>query len=600
MTTTSTAEVQVQQQDGVAPTPCASSISTIRATKRKLEDAMQSLDAAVSPSSLSSSSTETAPISKRPHLSRSLYSTLAKYGIKSREDSKRPQPPDTSSAIDLSKNAPHLAAILARTSSRVSQSPKTVPFKLPSAPPKHMASEYRPSSTQSLLSRLATYKLSTYANKPSQIDAVAAAKCGWINDGKDRLVCGICNVSWVLAAREGMNREAASVLVEKQRVSLVEMHKDGCPWKTRQCDASIYRVPMKSPSTTASDLRTAAIALEDIVSNVAIKHPLTPSQLDSLRTAVSVTRSPSPSPVPEDSLAMQVDECTPPPRELSDTSLTTALFGWVPAPPLPPDERRRTSSFSSSRLGSFGPSASMPPTPSLSRASSVSRLFAERESTPAPSVGQSISVHMGASTSQSQVSASPLRPRVSFRTNGNFGSSVSGARSASVLTGGAARDMSLIHCPLCQRRVGLWSFATVSSEEEQADANLALSNGDSTSVFASAAKPTRTRPSKPFDLVKEHRSYCPYVVRSTAVPSLPLAASPTATTANDDSGLMEGWRAVLAIVQRHGLSERQRLARFTGNTGAAEQDRDEELKGVGAMVAGVKSKGVRVIFLLSG
>ncbi|KAG6328043.1 hypothetical protein ID866_11046, partial [Astraeus odoratus] len=404
--------------------------------------------------------------------------------------------------IDLSKNAPHLAAILARTSSRVSQSPKTVPFKFSSAPPKHTASEYRPSSTQSLLTRLATYKLSTYANKPSQIDAVAAAKCGWINDGKDRL---------------------------------------------------------------------------------------TPSQLDSLRTAVSVTSSPSP--VPEDLSAMQVDECTPPPPELSDTSLITALFGWVPAPPLPPDERPRTSSFSSSRLGSFGSSASMPPTPSLSRASSVSHLFAERESTPAPSVGQSISVHMGASTSQSQVSASPLRPRVSFRTNGDFGSSVSGARSASVLTGGAARDMSLIHCPLCQRRVGLWSFATVSSEEEQEDANLALSNGDSTSVFASAAKPMRTRPSKPFDLVKEHRSYCPYVVRSTAVPSLPSATSLTATTANNDGGLMEGWRAVLAIVQRHGLSERQRLARFTGNTAAVEQGRDEELEGVGAMVAGVKSKG---------
>ncbi|KAG6328525.1 hypothetical protein ID866_10563 [Astraeus odoratus] len=139
-----------------------------------------------------------------------------------------------------------------------------------------------------------------------------------------------------------------------------------------------------------------------------------------------------------------------------------------------------------------------------------------------------------------------------FRTNGDFGSSVSSARSASVLTG------------------GLWSFATVSSEEEQADANLALSNGDSTSVFASTANSTRTRPRKPFDLVKEHRLYCPYVVRSTAVPSLPSAASPTAATANNDGGLMEGWRAVLAIVQRHGLS------------------RDEELEGVGPMVAGGK------------
>lgn len=29
---------------------------------------------------------------------------------------------------------------------------------------------------------------------------------------------------------------AANTLTEKQRISLIEMHKDGCPWKTRQCD----------------------------------------------------------------------------------------------------------------------------------------------------------------------------------------------------------------------------------------------------------------------------------------------------------------------------------------------------------------------------
>lgn len=195
--------------------------------QRKLEDAIQSLDVAVSPSH---SSTEL-PLSKRPHLSRSLYSTLAKYGIKSREDPKpsesvsvRIQPfyrlrpvlnnmmpfprtrlDSTTNIIDISTRAPHLAAILAR---RSSQKNKGVPFKHPSTPPVHSSSEYRPSSTQSFLSRLATYKLSTYANKPPQIDAVAAAKCGWINDGKDRLVCGMCGVSWVLAAREGMTREA--------------------------------------------------------------------------------------------------------------------------------------------------------------------------------------------------------------------------------------------------------------------------------------------------------------------------------------------------------------------------------------------------------
>ena len=109
----------------------------------------------------------------------------------------------------LAKTAPHLAAILSRSATRTKQA---LPWKL-GHPPRSITApsstaEYRPSSMQSFLSRLSTFKLSTYSNKPSSIDAVAAAKCGWVNDGKDRLVCGICDVSWVIAGREGMSRDA--------------------------------------------------------------------------------------------------------------------------------------------------------------------------------------------------------------------------------------------------------------------------------------------------------------------------------------------------------------------------------------------------------
>ena len=115
------------------------------------------------------------------------------------------QSPHQSSS--LSKSTPHLSAILSRAAS---QTKKSLSFKLgghlPSTPINTV--EYRPSSISSFLSRLASYKLSTYANKPPAIDAVAAAKCGWLNEGKDRLVCGICKSSWVVAGREGMSREA--------------------------------------------------------------------------------------------------------------------------------------------------------------------------------------------------------------------------------------------------------------------------------------------------------------------------------------------------------------------------------------------------------
>ncbi|KAI6113391.1 hypothetical protein EV401DRAFT_185708 [Pisolithus croceorrhizus] len=124
------------------------------------------------------------PLAKRLHISRSLYSPLANYGIESCADIKHSSSHNISDAIDLSKSAPHLTAILVHTASRSSRSSpsnsKTGTFRYPSALLVHATSEYRPSSTKSFPSPFATYKLAKYANQPSQINAVAAAKCGWI------------------------------------------------------------------------------------------------------------------------------------------------------------------------------------------------------------------------------------------------------------------------------------------------------------------------------------------------------------------------------------------------------------------------------------
>lgn len=55
---------------------------------------------------------------------------------------------------------------------------------------------------------------------------------------------------------------------------------------------------------------------------------------------------------------------------------------------------------------------------------------------------------------------------------------------------------------------------------------------------------------------------------------------------------MEGWQAVLAVVQRYELSQRQRLSRFLPSDNLDSQTTSTELKGVEAMVAGVKTNGV--------
>ncbi len=147
--------------------------------------------------------------------------------------------------------------------------------------------------------------------------------------------------------------------------------------------------------------------------------------------------------------------------------------------------------------------------------------------------------------------------------------------------------------------------------------------GDSPTDPDSAANAkAKAQPQRQLDVLREHRPYCPYVVRSTVLPSFP-APSPAATQQRDHQrstsvasvasvnsgmsqvnvqpGAVEGWRAVMAVVSRYGNVQRQRLglSRMTheGEKGATEGM--DEGNSVEAMVAGVKSRGVcRLPFLL--
>jgi hypothetical protein len=110
----------------------------------------------------------------------------------------------------------------------------SLPQALTSKPP------YRPSSTADFLARLSTYKLTTYKDKPPAVDAVAAARFGWRNEGKDRLVCDSCAASWVLGDISGLSKDAANTLTERNRMNLLNSHKEGCPWRKRQCDRTFF------------------------------------------------------------------------------------------------------------------------------------------------------------------------------------------------------------------------------------------------------------------------------------------------------------------------------------------------------------------------
>jgi hypothetical protein len=186
----------------------------------------------------------------------------------------------------------------------------------------------------------------------------------------------------------------------------------------------------------------------------------------------------------------------------------------------------------------------------------------------------------------------------------------------------------MLQCELCQRRLGLWGFATqkpepvpllISEPVESTSANANPTNGSSAESVSSpvpAGRAVKPLPRRSFDLLKEHRSYCPYVVRSTAVPSLPVhqetqAKSPvtparasTSTIGHASTpsiagppGALEGWKAALAVISRYGMARKQRIEYnlFAPKDSMQDEDSDKmEVDNVKAMVAGVKSRGVSV------
>lgn len=268
----------------------------------------------------------------------------------------------------------------------------------------------------------------------------------------------------------------------------------------------------------------------------------------------------------------------------SEIAVLTALFGWTIVLPTAPSEPTKHTSIS--RSSSIAPS--IPSTPKRFRPS-FAYSSASRSSTPVP--------------------GSPRFPQLQRETSTVSVASVS----LSVLTRVKA-DATLLFCPLCQRRIGLWAF--VPSPQ---------TNGTPTPLPSgpSLAGETSSQLRRQLDVLKEHRSYCPYVVKSTILPSFPvpptsrpvsraepytLGANPSLSQVNGQSAV-EGWRAAISIVLRYGAAQKQRLRRTrsvaahssTVSTEDLEARIDEEvipeMNQVDQMIEGVKARGVRVFAL---
>ncbi|KAG9127243.1 hypothetical protein FRC07_000060 [Ceratobasidium sp. 392] len=554
----------------------SSLFSSSRITKRKLQDALDTLDDATATGSADGrrqgeGDSRPSPL-KRANTS--IYSSLAKYGI--HVGRKPGNKPETSSPLtrlfnrrhstqlgrstpaqSLDTNAPrpsisHPFALAPNTS--LLEKTNT-PGQFTFAPPPPVATPipvplYRPASAPDFLDRLSTFKLSTYRDKPPAIDAVAAARCGWRNEGgKDRLACNVCGAAWIVGPTTGMTREAASALIARHVTSLVEGHKTSCPWRLRQCDPNIYRLPLKGSSALVRDIVKRATALSRMVERVSIKHPMTQEQLEALTTIINDTD------VQPDTTAFDSATQIPPSHhtpEFSQTAIVLGLFGWEQL--VTSTAKQSSSSLdliknrSTSRLGhtrtSSGPgSGRNTPAPqgqaTVERKASGSirsvtfadgptqRRFgkAREDGIPLSAIESSSGDDISISGHGHELDSTPLKSRASALRRE--------ATSSSGHSDGLSKD-DMIYCSLCQRRVGLWAFIAPASTPP-AESPPSGSSEPAVPVI------TKTPPARTLDVLREHRAFCPYVIRTTPV---------TIPTGEQPSTEVEGWKAILGIILR--------------------------------------------------
>lgn len=187
---------------------------------------------------------------------------------------------------------------------------------------------------------------------------------------------------------------------------------------------------------TALELRMTAIALHPIVSKITIKHPLGSSQLSSLRLAGSTAGVPT---------FYHASRRKRHANVLHHRSSRLVFCAVI------------LLSQPSTHIIHVGVPLRIvrslyidPPPPGLSRASSVSRSFTDREGMPTPMPCLSGSPSIARNASRTQLSASPVCP---CRANDPVPHSASVVRLSTSST--STRDMLLVHCPLCKRGVGL-------------------------------------------------------------------------------------------------------------------------------------------------
>lgn len=231
-------------------------------SKRKLDEAISSLDEAFKSPSQPHSIHLSQFNSSHQHQQQQQSSNLLQQqqsSIKKRKS----QFPSTNST-------PALESLLLHP-------PPSPNSSLPSAPP-----SYNPLSLSALLSRISSYRLSTYSPKPSSLSPLAASLPGWSNSGppRERLSCHSCGAAFLVlppsSESGGWDGSVGRRTEETYVAALKDKHESNCPWRMRGCSRSLYVVGKgETRSQVMTELREKAVRLAGLEGKMQLKYPTT-------------------------------------------------------------------------------------------------------------------------------------------------------------------------------------------------------------------------------------------------------------------------------------------------------------------------------------
>ncbi|RSH89044.1 hypothetical protein EHS25_002706 [Saitozyma podzolica] len=213
--------------------------------------------------------------------------------------------------------------------------PSTAP--LPTLPPPTI---YAPFSPLPLLSRLRTFRPSTFTPSFSPLTPLELALSGWTNTAREEVGCGSCGAKYGVGGLGeivdvSVRREVARRLGKR----IEQGHGKGCAWRVRKSPRELFTQlrqvlhPMLSSSLAPLAERIDVECLST-APDIAWRSPISSSPQQILAASLSRHRTAEVAEVAEvTEVATASDTPLSVPRSLSELAATLALFAWYPYHP---------------------------------------------------------------------------------------------------------------------------------------------------------------------------------------------------------------------------------------------------------------------------